>query len=74
MYNTQTITEAVGKLTATETQVLFNLVRDHAELFNKIVPGLPLVVHALGQSTLEHPLAEQYNSWLNAKTAATPTS
>jgi len=68
MYNTQTITEAVGKLTATETQVLFNLVRDHAGLIDKLVPGLPLIVHAMGQQTLDHPLAKQYDRWLNAET------
>ena len=73
MYDTQTITAAVAQLTTGEKQVLFHLVSVHAELFNKLVPGLPLVVHALGQSTLEHPLAEQYDSWLNAKTAATTT-
>ena len=68
MYDTQTITKAVGKLTATETQILFNLVRDHAGLIDKLVPGLPLIVHALGQQYLDHPLAEQYDRWLNAKT------
>ena len=39
-YTTQTITEAVGKLTAAEMQTLFNLVRDHADLIDKLVPGL----------------------------------
>ena len=68
MYDTQTITKAVGKLTATETQILFNLVRDHAGLIDKLVPGLPLIVHALGQQTLDHPLAKQYDRWLNAET------
>jgi hypothetical protein len=71
MYNTQTITEAVATLTPGQQQVLFHLVSDHAELFNKIVPGLPLVMHALGQQTFNHPLAELYDSWLNAKTTAT---
>ena len=74
MYNIQTITEAVGRLTPGETQVLFHLISDHAELFDKIIPGLPLVIHAQGKQTLDHPLAEQYNSWLNAKTAAAPAS
>ncbi len=68
MYDTQTITEAIGKLTATETQTLFNLVRDHAGLIDKLVPGLPLIVHALGQQALDHPLADQYDCWLNAET------
>ena len=68
MYNIETITEAVGKLTATETQTLFSLIRDHAELIDKLVPELPLIVHVMGQQTLDHPLAEQYNRWLNAET------
>ena len=67
MYNIETITEAVGKLTATETQILFSLVRDHAELIDKLVPELPLIVHALGQQTLDHPLAEQYDRWLTSQ-------
>ena len=73
MYDTQTIIDAVAQLTPGETQVLFHLVSTHAELFNKIVPGLPLVMHALGHYTLDHRLAEQYESWLHAKTRATPT-
>lgn len=72
MYDTQTITEAVAKLTPGETVVLFHLISDHAALFDKILPGLPLVVHALGKQTLEHPLAETYDTWLNAKTTAAP--
>ena len=71
MYDKQTITEAIGKLTATETHVLFNLVRDHADLIDKLVPGLPLIVHALGQQALDHPLTKQYDRWLNAKARAT---
>ena len=74
MYDTQTISEAVGKLTATETHVLFNLIRDHAGLIDKLVPGLPLIVHALGQQDLSHPIAEQYDRWLNAETRATSAS
>jgi hypothetical protein len=70
MYNIETITNAVAQMNMEEKQVLFHLVSTHAELFNKIVPGLPLVIHALGQETLKHPLAEQYDAWLNAKTAA----
>ena len=67
MYNTQTITEAIGKLTPLETQTLFNLLRDHAGLIDKLVPGLPMIGHALGQQSLDHPLAKQYDSWLNDK-------
>ena len=67
MYDTQTITEAIGKLTATETQTLFNLVRNHAGLIDKLVPGLPLIVHALGQQALDHPIAEQYAHWLTTQ-------
>ena len=74
MHNVETITKAVGTLTAVETQTLFELVRDHAELINKLVPDLPLIAHAMGQQSLDHPLAEQYDRWLNAETRATSAS
>jgi len=75
MYDIQTITEAIGQLSPSETHKLFLLVADHAGLIEKIVPGLPLIVHALGKQTLVDPLAETYDNWLNSntKTAAAPT-
>lgn len=68
MYTSQTITQAVYNLTDAEKQTLFQLVADHADLLNKIMPGLPLVSHVIEQEKSTHPLAKQYDSWLNAKT------
>lgn len=68
MYTSQTITQAVYNLTDAEKQILFQLVTDHADLLNKIIPGLPLVGHVIGQEKSTHPFAKQYDSWLNAKT------
>jgi hypothetical protein len=68
MYTNHSITQAIDGLTNTEKLALFQLIADHAVLLNKIMPGLPLISHVTGQQILTHPLAEQYDSWLNAKT------
>ena len=68
MYTSQTITQAVYNLTDAEKQILFHLVTDHADLLNKIIPGLQLVGHVIGQESITHPLAKQYDAWLDTKT------
>jgi len=74
MYNIQTITENIKQLSPSDTHKLFLLLSEHADLLEKIVPGLPMVAHVLGKQKLDHPLAETYDAWSNAKAAATPTS
>lgn len=68
MYTIQSITQAISGLSETEKHKLFQLISKHSDLFDKILPGLPLITHATGQQKLEHPLAEQYDAWLNTKT------
>ena len=68
MYTTQTITQTLDTLTESEKHTLFQLISEHGELLDKIVPGLPLISHARGQQVLNHSLAAQYDAWLNAKT------
>lgn len=68
MYNNQTITQAIYDLTDDEKLELFQLVTDHGKLLSKLMPGLPLISHVIGQESITHPLAKQYDSWLDAKT------
>jgi hypothetical protein len=68
MYNNQTITQAINGLTDSEKLELFQLVTDHGQLLNKLMPGLPLISHVIGQESITHPLAKQYDAWLDAKT------
>jgi hypothetical protein len=68
MYNNQTITQAINGLTDNEKLELFELITDHGKLLNKLMPGLPLISHVIGQESIAHPLAKQYDSWLDAKT------
>ena len=68
MYNTQTMTQAIDGLADHEKLELFRLITDHGKLLNKIMPGLPLIGHVVGQEKLTHPLAKQYDAWLDTKT------
>lgn len=68
MYTIQTITQAVGNLSESEKHTLFQIITEHGELLNKVIPDLPLVAHASGKQQLNHTLAEQYDAWSNAKT------
>jgi hypothetical protein len=68
MYNNQTITQAINGLTDNEKLELFELITDHSKLLNKLMPGLPLINHVIGQEKLTHPLAKQYDAWLDTKT------
>jgi hypothetical protein len=68
MYNNQTITQAINCLTDSEKLELFQLVTEHSQLLNKLMPGLPLISHVVGQEKLTHPLAKQYDTWLDTKT------
>jgi hypothetical protein len=68
MYTIQSITQSIAGLSPSEKQELFQLLSDHSELLDKILPGMPLIGHITGQQILNHPLADQYNVWSNAKT------
>ncbi len=68
MYTIQSITQSIAELSQSEKQELFQLLSEHNKLLDKILPGVPLIGHITGQQILNHPLAEQYNAWLNTKT------
>ena len=68
MYAIPTITQTIIGLSQDEKHALFQIIAEHAMLLDKIMPGLPLISHATGQQVLIHPLAAQYDAWLNAKT------
>jgi hypothetical protein len=67
MYTVQSITQVVASLTSSEKEKLFQLLVDHNELLDKILPDLPLIGHVTGRQPLNHPLAEEYNNWSNTK-------
>ena len=68
MYTVQSITQSISGLSEDEKHRLFQLLTKHSNLLDKIFPDLPLIKHATGQEKLTHPLAEEYDAWLNAKT------
>lgn len=68
MYTIQSITQAISELSDSEKHKVFQILNDHSELLNKILPGLPLINHVTGQQKLSHPLAKQYDDWLHTKT------
>ena len=68
MYTIQSITQSIAGLSQSEKHKLFQLLFDHNKLLDKILPGMPLIDHITGQQILNHPLADQYNAWLNTKT------
>jgi len=68
MYTIQSITQSIAGLSPSEKQELFQLLHEHSDLLDKLLPGMPLIGHIKGQQVLAHPLVEQYNAWLNTKT------
>ncbi len=68
MYTIQSITQSIAELSQGEKQELFQLLDEHKDLLDKILPGMPLISHIKGRQALLHPLAEQYDAWSNTKT------
>lgn len=68
MYTIQSITQTIAGLSQVEKQELFQLLSEHKDLLDKILPGMPLIGHIKGRQVLPHPLAEQYDAWSNTKT------
>lgn len=68
MYTTRMLTQAVMQLSKSEREQLFELLTNHSQLLDRLLPGLPLILHVTKQQRLEHDLAEQYDQWLNTKT------
>lgn len=68
MYTTETLTQAVMQLTATERHQLFELLTNHATLLDRLLPGLPIIMHITKQQRLDHFLAVEYDQWSNTKT------
>ena len=68
MYTTETLTHAVMQLSESEKKQLFELLTNYPQIIDKLMPGLPMITHVLKQQHLNHPLAAEYNQWLNTKT------
>lgn len=59
----QIITEQIIKLSSDDQEKLFELLLAHAELFEKIIPDSPLILHIKGQVQLNHPVATAFDEW-----------
>ena len=67
MYTPTSLSDNVINLTSNEKAKLFQLITENAELFNKIMPNLPLVQQIIAGtvSTIAHPIAADYANWKN---------
>jgi hypothetical protein len=65
MYTVDNLTERVGQLSVEEQRQLFQLVTEHAELLNKVLPDMPLLAHILNNTTSDHELVQSYVQWKN---------
>lgn len=63
MYSVDTINQQITQLTEDEQRRLFILVKNNAELFNKVMPNMPLVQLILsgGLNDIQHPIVDIYN-------------
>ena len=65
MYTVDTLTHEVKSLTSDEQERLFELLTNHSDLIEKIIPGLPLVDHIANGTEYNDPLVERYKTWKN---------
>ena len=64
MYTKDTLTDSVLALTADEQKTLFQVLQDNAELFEKVMPGIPLIQLIItGASETDHPLLAKFLEW-----------
>ena len=62
------ITHNIIQLTDQERNQFFEIIHANSELFEKILPNTPLLMHITGKITLDHQVAQLYNVWLDTKT------
>ena len=63
---TSTIAQNVMSLTKSEQEQLFSIVNDHADLFVKVMPQIPLleyIVTGVAIDAINDPLVHAYNAW-----------
>lgn len=66
IYSVRQFTENVNNLTTKEKQKLFQLLTKNAELINKVIPDLPILVHILNDDIdLSGPVIDEYKEWKN---------
>jgi hypothetical protein len=66
MYTITNLTQATSGLSLEDQQKLFQLITDNAELFNKVMPDMPLIRHILNNTDSDHPLVQLYVQWKNS--------
>ena len=65
MYTVENLTAQVNGLSDQDKQTLFQLLTDNAELLNKIMPDMPLLMHILNNTESDHQLVQSYVQWKN---------
>jgi hypothetical protein len=64
MHSVSTLNRAIDGLTEEQQARLFTIVHNNAELFNKVMPNMPLIQLILtgGSTDVVHPIVDIYNS------------
>jgi hypothetical protein len=65
MYTAINLADNAMKLTKEEQAKLFEILSDNAELFDKLIPNMPLLTHMLigGNLDINHRIADAYSTW-----------
>jgi hypothetical protein len=52
------------RLTAADQEQLFGILHNNTALFEKLLPGSPLLAHIRKEKIWDHTLAQAYDAWL----------
>jgi hypothetical protein len=52
------------RLTAADQEQLFEILHNNVSLFEKLLPGSPLLAHIRKEKIWDHTLAQAYDAWL----------
>lgn len=66
MYTLETLTDTVGNLTVQDRHTFFQVLTDNAELFNKVLPGLPLLANIVYGTPSDTIIVQSYMQWKNS--------
>lgn len=63
--NLDVLTFIIGtRLSPQEQEQLFEILSSNIELFEKMLPGAPLLAHMRKEKAWDHTLAQAYDAWL----------
>lgn len=63
MYTADMLTSAVSQLTEEEKHAMFQIIKDNADIFDKIMPNVPLIKYVLHNTDVCPVLGQAYISW-----------